>query len=279
MSKKIKYLMLLLLVSFIYTIGHAQASKPKKLFKLPKELKENSGMVYHDSCFWMLNDGGNPPILYKLNYGGEIIKKVRITNTKNHDWEELKRDSYGNYYIGDFGNNTNARKNLAILKLAGLDTLQGDSISVEKIPFSYGDQSDFPPKDSLYFDCEAFEVFQNQILLFTKNRTRPYDQKLKIYKLTLETKVQIAQPWKTIKLPGTNRYKSWITGSCLTQTEIILLSSSYIYRINTAHLSFSSVQKIGKFAQWEAIAVDGRTAFISNEELFGFGRKVYQISF
>lgn len=277
MRLRVEFLPLVLLFSFFFKIGFGQNLKPQKLFKLPKELKENSGMVYHDSCFWLLNDSGNPPILYKLNYEGEIIKKVRVTNAKNHDWEELKRDDKGNYYIGDFGNNHNSRKNLAILIIKGLDTLKVDSVEVEKIPFSYEDQLDFPPKDSLYFDCEAFEVFQDQILLFTKNRSQPYDQKLKIYKLTLETKPQIAQAWKSIELPGKKRYKSWITSSCKSQTEIILLSSAYIYRIRTTDLSFSSFEKIGKFAQWEAISSIGANAFISNEQLFGFGRKLYTI--
>jgi hypothetical protein len=275
---KLKVVIPILILTLFLKLSLANGN-PQKLFKLPKELKENSGMVYHDSCFWLLNDGGNPPILYKLNYEGEIIKKVRIINAKNHDWEELKRDQKGNYYIGDFGNNSNARRNLAILKIKGLDTLKADSVRVKKIPFSYEDQLDFPPSDSLYFDCEAFEVFHDHILLFKKNRTKPYDQKLKIYKLTLETKPQIAQAWKTIELPGKKRYKSWITASCKSQTEIILLSSAYIYRIKTKDLSFSSSDKIGKFAQWEAISFNDKEAYVSNEQLFGTGRKVYRISF
>lgn len=277
--KRLKYLFLWIGLGCFFISGAQDKIELQKQFKLPKELKENSGMVYHDSCFWFLNDGGNPPILYKLNWQGEIIKKVRITNAKNHDWEELKRDEKGNYYIGDFGNNLNSRKNLAILKIKGLDTLTSDSVKAKKINFSFSDQYVFPPaEDSFYFDCEAFEVFDNQILLFTKNRTKPYDQKLKIYKLSNTLGTQVAVPWKSFKLPGKRRIKSWVTASCLAKTEILLLSSSYIYHIETVRMAYSSRQKLGKFRQWEAITSNHSGQFFISHEGFLFWKpKLYQV--
>ena len=36
-------------------------------FNLPKEIKESSGLLYFDNAIWTHNDGGNKPVLYKLD--------------------------------------------------------------------------------------------------------------------------------------------------------------------------------------------------------------------
>ncbi|WP_369828775.1 hypothetical protein [Flavobacterium sp. 1] len=60
-------------------------------------------------------------------------------------------------YIGDFGNNDNTRKDLAIYKI-DQSNLQGESANVAyTISFDYPEQTEFPPKKKdLMFDVEAF---------------------------------------------------------------------------------------------------------------------------
>ena len=83
-------------------------------FDLSDELDEISGLeMLNDSTFVALNDGGHEATLYLLNIRGKIIKKVKIENAKNVDWEDIAVDDK-NIYIADVGNNTNKRKDLLI---------------------------------------------------------------------------------------------------------------------------------------------------------------------
>jgi len=76
--------------------------------KLPKDLKENSGLVaYTENTAWGIEDSGNSYNIYKINFDGEILKTLEVKNAKNKDWEDLAKDDEGNLYIGDFGNNEN----------------------------------------------------------------------------------------------------------------------------------------------------------------------------
>ena len=89
-------------------------------FKLPKKIKEISGMVYipQTKMIWGLEDSGNDNVLFGLDANsGDLKKTCTITNASNVDWEELTKDAQGNVYIGDFGNNNNARTDLAIYKI------------------------------------------------------------------------------------------------------------------------------------------------------------------
>ena len=86
---------------------------------LPKSLDEISAAetIPNSNLLWVIEDAGNKNRLYGLNTNGKIIKEIKITNTKNKDWEDLASDSLGNIYIGDFGNNNKNRKVFTILKI------------------------------------------------------------------------------------------------------------------------------------------------------------------
>ena len=67
---------------------------------LSNSLKEVSGneIVSNSELIWMLNDSGNKPELFGVNFQGKIEKVVKV-NAKNHDWEDLTSDERGNLYI------------------------------------------------------------------------------------------------------------------------------------------------------------------------------------
>lgn len=133
-----------------------------KLANLPQILTESSGLARAtENSFWTLNDSGGKNELYEFNQNGQIINTLKIKGAKNEDWEELAEDDLGNLYIGDFGNNSQKRKNLVIYK-----TKNGKS---DKIEFRYKDQKNFPA-NSDNFDCEAFFWFNNELHLFTKGK-------------------------------------------------------------------------------------------------------------
>ena len=141
-------------------------------------------VTFDNESMWTVEDSGNANKIYKVDYKGKIKKEFEVKDAKNRDWEDLTKDKSGNLYIGDFGNNFNDRKNLAIYKLPNPEKEKGDKIDSEKIKFNYPEQKDFPPKKAKrYFDTESFFHWNNNLYLITKNRSRPYDGKTFIYKV------------------------------------------------------------------------------------------------
>ena len=166
------------------------------IVKLPKDLKENSGLVtYRENTAWSIEDSGNSDNIYKINFDGEVIKTLEVKNAKNKDWEDLTKDDYGNLYIGDFGNNENKRKDLTVYKLPNPETEPGDKIEAEKIKFSYPEQKDFPPKKikgsstpKLFSTTTVISIFSQRIgpiPLLEKLRCIRYPIKKEIIKLNL----------------------------------------------------------------------------------------------
>ena len=155
--------------------------KPEFITRLPKTVKESSGLVFFNRQLWTINDGGNPPEIFQIDTAtGNILRKEVIGNTVNTDWESITQDD-SNLYIGDFGNNYGNRKDLHILKIAksDLNDRTKDTIRVGFINFIYPDQADFTPAlKANNFDCEAFFCHNDSIHLFSKDwsdlRTRHY---------------------------------------------------------------------------------------------------------
>ncbi|QNF32310.1 hypothetical protein HUW51_06040 [Adhaeribacter swui] len=132
-----------------------------------KEIKESSGLELapDSTTFWTHADSGNPPVIYQIDSKGHLLNSYNIPHTTNLDWEDVAKDDQGNLYIGDFGNNSNTRKNLRIYRVKEDNFTQVDTIS-----FSYPDQKAFPPAQSKRnFNCEAFFYFQGKLYLFSKN--------------------------------------------------------------------------------------------------------------
>ena len=158
--------------------------KNKKLFeiakigKLPSQISESSGLarVNGKNSIWTHNDSGGKSELYEIDSLGHLLSIMKIPNIKNTDWEDLAQDYSGNLYIGDFGNNSNRRKDLTIYKIK-----QNNPGESEKITFNFADQKEFPPtKKERNFDCEAFFWTKDSLFLFSKNRG---DRKTKLYVL------------------------------------------------------------------------------------------------
>lgn len=153
---------LLILVLWGMPPLHAQLRK----VLLPPMLKEVSGL-YHagpDSLWW-LNDGGDLPQLILTDGQGQIKKALPLPAIQNRDWEDLSADNKGNFYIGDFGNNLNQRRDLRIY------IFHAANGSLDSILFTLPDQFAFPPSPSDWnFDMEAFFWNADSLHLFSKNR-------------------------------------------------------------------------------------------------------------
>jgi len=138
--------------------------------KLPKELKECSGMALLDrNTFVAVNDGGDHPYLYVFDQKDSPVRPVKVVGVENIDWEELTTDE-DFLYISDTGNNGGTRQNLSIYKIRKNDVLKLNEVVPEKIQISYEGQSKFNDSNRHNFDCEAMVSVRDSLFLFSKNR-------------------------------------------------------------------------------------------------------------
>jgi hypothetical protein len=137
--------------------------------RLPAALHESSGLARADTAgqLWTHGDGGTPPRLTLVELPGTVRRRLDLNPLPNVDWEELAQDTAGRLYVGDFGNNDNRRRQLAIYRVNPHEARP----AVDTIAFRYPDQRAFPPpRGRRNFDCEAFFWFDDSLHLFSKDR-------------------------------------------------------------------------------------------------------------
>ncbi len=155
-----------------------------KIKALPQSIIETSGLVFYQNKYLIThNDGGNKSDLFVLDTLGNLIKKIKLIETKNKDWEDLTQDDKGNLYVGDFGNNFNMRKKSQIY-IVKKGFIFKDEVKTEKISFWFEDQVKYPPKkENLNYDCEAFFYKDGFLYLLTKCRSVPFTGISNVYRI------------------------------------------------------------------------------------------------
>lgn len=236
--------------------------KVSKTIKLPTIVNEGSGLVRStkDSTFWTLNDGGGKTEIYEINKSGKLLHTLPISNAQNQDWEDITRDEKGNLFIGDFGNNDNARKDLMIYKFP-----ENQPDKLEKIKFHYADQERFPPqKKDQNFDCEAFFALGDSLYLFSKNRG---DKSVKLYAMPSRVGEYALIPKDRIFI------KTMVTGAAVSPNNKVFALLTYgkvfLFYIDNQEVSFRKPLLCIKFAhkQTEGITfLTDETMMISNEQ-------------
>ena len=260
----------------------------KLVFEFPKSLKEVSGIQFskNSNSIWTIEDSGNDNELYFLNLKGAIEKTVVLKDLQNNDWEDLTSDKEGNIYIGDFGNNDNIRKDLAIYKI-DLSTLTSSAAKTSyKISFYYPEQIDFPPKKkSFFYDCESFFEYNNNFYLFTKNRSKGFDGTTLMYKIPNKAgnhKAVLLGKFKTCSTYSTCS----ITSAALSPNakKMILLSHNQIWLFEDFNGdSFlngkATALDLDDYSQKEGLCFkDDETIYISDEKTKKIGGNLYQYS-
>jgi hypothetical protein len=240
-----------------------------KIAMLAPQINENSGLakVFEQSTFWTINDSGGKNELYEVDSTGKLISTLNIPNSQNTDWEDLAQDNKGNVYIGDFGNNFNNRKDLAIYKI---NPKQPDS--TEKITFNYADQTAFPPqKEEMNFDCEAFFWANDSLYLFSKNRGTKFT---KMYTIPSKAGNYVAKSNVNIFL------KAYVTSADIRPDgkEFALLSYGklFLFGIDEGKINFSRPLYCMKapLKQSEAISyIANNELLITNEQ-----REVFKVT-
>lgn len=176
---------LTILLLCIYSCNSQESENLTIKAKLPSMLKESSGIASLDNSddFWLINDSGNSPELFEMTIKGDLKRVVKVLDVNNIDWEDLADNNKSRIFIGDFGNNHNLRKDLAIYMI-DLNDVTDDKVTPEKVTFYFEDQEKFPPKKKhRNFDVEAFVYYQDAFYLFTKNRSSKFDGTTKLYRV------------------------------------------------------------------------------------------------
>lgn len=277
--KKYYFIFSLLLLSSCTNYGQLEV-----VADLPGSLRENSGiqMIKNSNLLWALNDGGNKNRIYGLTTKGKI-KKVVTINAKNNDWEDLTSDPKGNLYIGDFGNNYNRRKNLAILKVNANDLKNKKNADVERIQFYFPEQKKFPPKKKQsFFDTESFFFFNDSLYLFTRSRVKGDYGKTSLYKIPA-TKGNHAAEF-IADYTGCKKLKCSITSAAMSkdQKKVVLLTSESILLLTDFEddnfLSGKIVkQSFDHKSQKEGVCFkNDKTIYITDERTPGSGGNLYQ---
>ncbi|MDF0715188.1 hypothetical protein PY092_03415 [Muricauda sp. 334s03] len=279
-------------LALVFLLVMAQACAQKtytgnldQLGKFPSKLKEVSGLeVTPNGNIWVIEDSGNKGQIYKVDKDGNIKKSLKIDHAKNRDWEDLTVDTEGNLYIGDFGNNKNAREDLVIYKVPH-DEMGKKEPNAYKIEFTYPQQKDFPPKkDSLYFDTEGFFHLNDHLYIFTKNRTRPYSGKTLIYRVPDKEGEYEAEFLGALFLCGDQDHCS-VTSVDISPDgkTIALLSYGFAFLLtdfSTPDFTKSSIKIIDlqTGTQIESICFyNNNTLLIADEENNHGGRKLYEL--
>ena len=258
----------------------------KHVAQFPNSLKEVSGIAYKNNLIYSIEDRGNENHVTVLDLSGKIQKTKTLNNTQNNDWEDLTFDTKGNLYIGDFGNNANDRKDLAIYKINQSDLNNETAEVAYTVSFEYPEQKDFPPKKKdLMFDVEGFFEFQNFFYLFTKNRSKGFDGSSYVYKIPNTAGHHKAELIKTINT--CSDYENCaITSAAISpdQTKFVLLSHSKIWlfeNFSPDNISDGTMSEIDldHFSQKEAVTFkNNETLLIGDERVKKTGGNLYELN-
>ena len=163
-----------LIVAVTFLLVSCSASEKKDPLvvktKLPKELKEISGITADGLDIWAITDKPHASV-YKLDLTGNLKEQVEITNVEAVDVEAVTVDS-DYIYIGDAGDNAGDRIERKIIKVAKRDIKKGTEAKVtgQTIEFTFPEKEQVEKKKLNNFDCEALLSYRDSLYVFTKDR-------------------------------------------------------------------------------------------------------------
>jgi len=269
----------------IFLIWKAFLTYNNKLLTVASSLNEISGIEYDkNGNLWAINDSGNTTEIHQIDSLGNINRSIELTNAKNIDWEDLTQDDFGHFFIGDFGNNSNKRKDLTVYKIENPIDIKTTTTQAEIIRFKFDDQDLSNTNDSIKnFDMEAFIFYKGKLYLFTKNRTKPFDGYTNLYRMGDYASNQKAQKVSRFKTCKAGKYQCWITGAAISPNRktLALLGSNRIWIFkNWKGDDFFSGDvtdiDLGLITQKEAITFKNDSLVVIADENFkGIGGNLY----
>ena len=269
----------------IFIAWKAYLNYSNKFVSVSPSLSEISGIEFDkDGNLWAINDSGNSTEIHQIDSLGKVNRSIKITNAKNIDWEDLTQDDFGHFFIGDFGNNNNERRDLTVYKIENPIDIKTAETEAEIIRFKFFDQDLKNTSDSIKnFDLEAFVFYKGRLYLFTKNRTKPFDGFTNLYRMEDYASNQKAKKVSRFKTCQAGKYQCWITSAALSpdRKKLALLGSNkiWIFKNWKEDDFFSGELKeidLGLITQKEAITfLNDSLLVIADENYKGIGGNIY----
>jgi endonuclease/exonuclease/phosphatase family metal-dependent hydrolase len=177
------------LVLVLAPIAELGPGAKREISGIVRGLREHEG----SAVFWTQNDSGDEPRIYPVRADGSLIRSVReadvpgtlIAGAINSDWEDIallrRADGTSQVVVADFGNNSNARADLALYFIEEPEPTESRTSFTSKVMFRYPDQARRPaPRDDFNFDAEALFTVGEEVYILSKNRS---DEFTKLYRL------------------------------------------------------------------------------------------------
>ena len=230
--------------------------------QLPEELSETSGLFCEADGMFSLNDSGNAPVIYRVNYQGEIIERTRLPLT-NRDWEAITADDTS-FYIADVGNNKGNREKVEVHKVSRLNA---NDITTFTLKYAGNNASSNMPY-AHDFDSEAMVKYGEELLLFSKSWRTGITH---IYKINEGEIEQTITPFASIEgLPGVvtgvdfdrHQGKFVITGY---KSDPFGNFATFIAQISQDY-TLHDIWPLERYKQVEGVCVDNKGTYWFSEE-------------
>ena len=189
---------LLLLSGGVPCGGYAQAPDSVSLVRVGRvahpPIDEISGIVrsrWQENVWWVHNDSGDRPRIFAIDstgavhmapwYAGEYAAGVGVDSSDAPPWPgvQIGAAAHIDYediavedstlYLGDIGNNGNARRDLGMYVIREPFYYDRRTRPVKHLPVRYPDQKAFPAQE-WNFDAESLFVDDGSLYVLTKHR-------------------------------------------------------------------------------------------------------------
>ena len=250
---------------FLFFVGLFMSCSKKtstNLIYLDNKINETSGLIrWFGDTLITHNDSGNDAVLYFLTAdNGEIVKELDLPFVMQ-DFEEIKSKEE-TLILADIGNNEGERTDLNFKFIDRKGNL------TNQVNFSYAFQMDFNPDTLGLYDAEAFIPWQDELLLFSKNRSN-YNSY--VYRINTGLNNQEVSPVDTL------RTNFLVTGACYEENDSTLLIVGYDFSRNhfiqryiiNGDLTFNLVKQVElefkQPLQIESIEIIGEYIYLTSE--------------
>ncbi len=144
-------------------------------YSTDSRLNEISGIVEsvkYPNNFWVHNDSGDQPRIFRVNKDLEIIQEVQLVGVTHIDWEDIAYgifDDQKTLFIGDIGDNLAVRDQIQIYLLAEPAVGEVSKEPLRSLNLNYPDGS--RDAEALLFDEKSSEII---IITKRDERSRVY---------------------------------------------------------------------------------------------------------
>jgi hypothetical protein len=242
-----------------------------------QQISEASGLAasgLYPGALWVINDGGNAPLIYSIGIDGADLGSFRIDGASNYDWEALasfRLQDTTYLLIADVGDNWEQRESCTLyvvkepdITATGLDNEPAVGIAWQ-IRFTYEDGP---------HDCEAVAVDTagRRVLLLAKRSLPPV-----LYELPLQP-ADADTPALARRLTIVSHF-SWPTGMDIApdglSAIVLTYSNAYLFSRNqkedwtTAFKKNPRLLRFNPLGQQEAICFGfyGKSVYVTSEQL------------